>query len=82
MRLINCQLENVRQHGDLKLTFSPQLTVITGPNESGKSTLVEALHRALFLKASASGAPVEALQSRIHLGPPKILIGFEVQYQH
>ena len=79
MRLINCQLENVRQHGDLKLTFSPQLTVISGPNESGKSTLVEALHRALFLKASASGAPVEALQSRIHLGPPKILIGFEAK---
>ena len=82
MRLINCQLENVRQHGDLKLTFSPQLTLISGPNESGKSTLVEALHRALFLKASASGAPVEALQSRIHIGPPKILIAFEAKGEH
>ena len=57
MRLLNCQLQNVRLHGDLELSFSPRLTLIGGPNESGKSTLVEALHRALFLKASATGAP-------------------------
>ena len=65
MRLLNCQLQNVRLHGDLELNFSPRITLIGGPNESGKSTLVEALHRALFLKASATGAPVEALQSRL-----------------
>ena len=70
MRLLNCQLQNVRLHGDLELNFSPRITLIGGPNESGKSTLVEALHRALFLKASATGAPVEALQSRLHMGQP------------
>ena len=79
MRLFNCQLQNVRLHGDLDLTFSPRLTLIGGPNESGKSTLVEALHRALFLKASATGAPVEALQSRLHLGQPVVQIGFEAK---
>jgi DNA repair exonuclease SbcCD ATPase subunit len=79
MRLLNCQLQNVRLHGDLDLTFSPRLTLIGGPNESGKSTLVEALHRALFLKASATGAPVEALQSRLHLGQPVVQIGFEAK---
>ena len=79
MRLLNCQLQNVRLHGDLDLTFSPRLTLIGGPNESGKSTLVEALHRALFLKASATGAPVEALQSRLHLGQPIVQIGFEAK---
>lgn len=77
MRLLNCQLQNVRLHGDLALAFSPRLTLIGGPNESGKSTLVEALHRALFLKASATGGPVEALQSRLHLGQPVVQIGFE-----
>jgi DNA repair exonuclease SbcCD ATPase subunit len=46
----------VRLHGDLEFSFSPRLTLIGGPNESGKSTLVEALHRALFLKASATNA--------------------------
>ena len=79
MRLFNCQLQNVRLHGDLDLTFSPRLTLIGGPNESGKSSLVEALHRALFLKASATGAPVEALQSRLHLGQPVVQIGFEAK---
>lgn len=79
MRLLHCQLQNVRQHGDLELAFSPRLTLIGGPNESGKSTLVEALHRALFLKASATGAPVEALQSRLHLGQPVVQLSFEAR---
>ncbi len=79
MRLLNCQLQNVRLHGDLDLTFSPQLTLIGGPNESGKSTLVEALHRALFLKASATGGPVEALQSRLHMGQPVVQLSFEAR---
>ncbi len=79
MRLLNCQLQNVRLHGELELSFSPRLTLIGGPNESGKSTLVEALHRALFLKASATGAPVEALQSRLHMGQPVVQLGFEAK---
>ena len=79
MRLLTCQLQNVRLHGDLDLTFSPRLTLIGGPNESGKSTLVEALHRALFLKASSTGVPVEALQSRLHLGQPIVQLGFEAR---
>lgn len=79
MRLLNCQLQNVRLHGELELSFSPRLTLIGGPNESGKSTLVEALHRALFLRASATGAPVEALQSRLHMGQPVVQLGFEAK---
>lgn len=79
MRLLNCQLQNVRLHCDLELSFSPRLTLIGGPNESGKSTLVEALHRTLFLKASASGEPVAALQSRVHLGQPVVQLRFEAK---
>lgn len=79
MRLLNCQLQNVRLHGDLSLEFSPRITLIGGANESGKSTLVEALHRALFLKAKATGAPVEALQSRLHIGQPTVSVGFEAK---
>ena len=79
MRLLNCQLQNVRVHGDLSLEFSPRITLVGGANESGKSTLVEALHRSLFLKAKATGGPVEALQSRLHLGQPTISVGFEAK---
>ena len=77
MRLLNCQLQNVRLHGDLDLTFSPRLTLIGGPNESGKSTLVEALHKTLFLRATATGRGVEELRSRLHPGLPDVEIRFE-----
>ena len=79
MRLRHAVLRKVRQHKHLELSFHPRFTLIGGPNEAGKSTLVEALHRALFLKASATGAPVEALQSRLHMGQPVVQIGFEAK---
>ena len=76
MRLLSCRLQNIRVHGDLALEFGPGLTLIGGPNETGKSTLVEALHRCLFLRATATGTPVEALQSRLHLGQPQVELAF------
>jgi DNA repair exonuclease SbcCD ATPase subunit len=76
MRLLSCRLQNIRVHGDLTLEFGPGLTLIGGPNETGKSTLVEALHRCLFLRATATGTPVEALQSRLHLGQPQVELAF------
>ncbi len=76
MRLLSCRLQNIRVHGDLSLDFGPGLTLIGGPNETGKSTLVEALHRCLFLRATATGTPVEALQSRLHLGQPQVELAF------
>ncbi|MFL0734019.1 MAG: hypothetical protein AB8A37_03275 [Prochlorococcus sp.] len=79
MRLLSCQLQNIRLHRDLALEFSPRITLIGGTNETGKSTLVEALHRGLFLRASASGAPVEALRSRLSLGQPTVQVNFEAK---
>ncbi len=76
MRLLSCRLQNIRVHGDLALEFGTGLTLIGGPNETGKSTLVEALHRCLFLRATATGTPVEALQSRLHLGQPQVELAF------
>ncbi len=79
MRLINCQVENIRLHSDLSVDFSPRITLIGGANETGKSTLIEALHRTLFLKATATGAPIEALRSKLHLGHPTVQIKFEAK---
>ena len=79
MRLLDCHLQNVRIHKDLEIHFAPGITVIGGENETGKSTLVEAIHRALFLKASATGAPIEALQSSLHHGPPMVQLAFEAR---
>ena len=50
MRLINCQVQNVRIHSNLSINFSPQITLIGGANETGKSSLIEALTAPYFLK--------------------------------
>ena len=77
MRLRHAVLRQVRQHKHLELSFHPRFTLIGGPNEAGKSTLVEALHKGLFLKATATGRGVEELRSRLHSGLPEVEIGFE-----
>ena len=77
MRLIAARLERVRQHRLLELSFAPGFTLIGGPNEAGKSTVVEALHKTLFLKATASGRGVEELRSLTHGGLPEVELRFE-----
>ena len=76
MRLLHAQLRHVRLHRELAVTFHPRLTLLGGANETGKSTLVEALHKGLFLKASATGKGVDELRSRAG-GQPEVEIGFE-----
>ena len=82
MRLINCLVENVRVHSNLSIDFSPKITLIGGANETGKSSLIDALHLTLFLKATASGAPIEALRSKLYLGHPTVQIKFEVKEEN
>ena len=77
MRLINCKVENVRVHSDLFVDFSPNITLIGGSNETGKSSLIDALHKTLFLQATATGTPVADLRSKIYLGNPTVHIRFE-----
>jgi hypothetical protein len=81
MQLLSCRLRQVRLHRDLELQFGPQLTVVAGPNEAGKSTLVEALHKGLFLRSTATGRGVEELRSRLHPGLPEVEICFEASGQ-
>lgn len=42
------KLKNFRQHEDKSIVFGPGLTAIKGANESGKSTVIEAVLYALF----------------------------------
>jgi DNA repair exonuclease SbcCD ATPase subunit len=81
MRLLSCRLRQVRLHRDLNLQFGRQFTLIGGPNEAGKSTLVEALHKGLFLRSTATGRGVEELRSRLHAGLPEVEISFEAAGQ-
>ncbi len=47
MRLRSLAVQNVRIHQALSVDFSPGVTVITGSNGSGKTSLLEAVHVAM-----------------------------------
>lgn len=77
MKLISATVRNYRVHREVRVDFDPARTVIGGPNESGKSTLIEAIHRALFLKAPVTGEPQRSMVSRMHPGHPEVEVEFE-----
>jgi len=47
MRITRLQLRDVKRYRDLQIDLAPGLTIIRGPNESGKSTIAEAVELGL-----------------------------------
>jgi DNA repair exonuclease SbcCD ATPase subunit len=47
MRIARLQLRDVKRYRDLQIDLAPGLTIIRGPNESGKSTIAMAIELAL-----------------------------------
>jgi DNA repair exonuclease SbcCD ATPase subunit len=76
MRLISVRIRNFRAHDDLFVKFDPLRTVVAGPNESGKSTLVEAIDRVLF-HPYRSTRDVSRLKPRATGATPEVIIEFE-----
>ena len=66
MKLRSVTVRNYRIHKELTVAFDEALTVIGGPNEAGKTTIVEAVHRALFLRSRASGTSTRDRTSASH----------------
>ena len=54
------------------------LNVVVGPNEMGKSTLLNALRAALFEKYSSRARPITALQNDRNQAAPVVELAFEV----
>mgnify|MGYP006268855753 FL=1 len=54
------------------------LNVIVGPNEMGKSTLLDALRAALFEKYSSKAQPIKALQNDRNRAAPVVELAFDV----
>jgi len=79
MRLLSLELRHYRRHRHLAVDFAAGLTVIEGANESGKSTLAEAIHRALFLPARSGGTLLEGMRARPALGDPELELSFEAE---
>jgi len=55
------------------------LNVVVGPNEMGKSTLLDALRAALFEKYSSKAQPITALQNDRNQAAPVVELAFEVE---
>lgn len=79
MRLISATVRNYRIHREVAAEFDPQRTLIGGPNECGKSTLAEAIHRALFFPARSTAEPQRRMRSNIHAGQPEVELVFEAR---
>jgi len=76
MKLLSVSVRNYRLHRDLTIEFDPARTLIGGANETGKSTLIEAVHRALFLKSTVTGEGQRSMVSNFSLGYPEVEIRF------
>ena len=79
MKLLSARIKNYRIHRDIEVDFAPDgITIIGGPNEAGKSTLAEAIHRALFLKSKITGDTLKKMKSQFApSSPPEVTVEFE-----
>lgn len=69
MRITRLSLTEIRRHRRLELEPAPGLTVVRGPNESGKSTIQLALELVLFRRATTTAAEFATVRSWT---PPRI----------
>jgi DNA repair exonuclease SbcCD ATPase subunit len=63
VRITRLQIRNLRRHADLDITLAPGLTVIRGPNESGKTTIQRALELALTRRVTSGSADIDGMRS-------------------
>lgn len=63
MRITRLQVQNLRRHGDLDLQLARGLTVVRGPNESGKTTLQRAIELGLTRRVTSASGDIEILRT-------------------
>ena len=76
MKLLSATVRNYRIHREATVVFDPSRTLIGGPNEVGKSTLIEAIHRGLFLKSTVTGEAQKSMVSTVFPGHPEVELRF------
>ena len=79
MKLLSATVRNYRIHRDVTVSFDPSRTLVGGANETGKSTLIEAIHRGLFLKSTVTGEAQKSMVSTLYNGHPEVEIRFVAQ---
>jgi len=63
VRITRLRLQSLRRHADLDLELARGLTVVRGPNESGKTTLQRAVELGLTRKVTAASADIDGLRT-------------------
>ena len=77
MKLHWVELENWRRHTKKRVDFDDGATVIYGPNETGKSTILEALSRGLFDKSSSHAEAIKRIKPLTASGNVSSTVRFE-----
>lgn len=77
MRLIDVHVRHYRVHEDVKVRFHASTSLLGGMNEAGKSTLVEAVHRALFLPAKGDTQVHKDMRREGSAERPDVRLRFE-----
>jgi DNA repair exonuclease SbcCD ATPase subunit len=82
MRITSLHLQHVKRHDDLTLEFSPGMTVIRGPNESGKSTVQRAIEMVLFRRPTSTALELDGVRSwGTETGDPTVELSFDEEGQ-
>ncbi len=61
MRITSLALTDIRRYRDTEIEFAPGLTIVRGPNESGKSTIQRAIELALTRRATSAASDLDGL---------------------
>jgi DNA repair exonuclease SbcCD ATPase subunit len=74
MRLTRISLSDFKRHAELDIEPAAGLTIIRGPNEAGKSTILEALQLVLFRKADSTREDVRLAQRWGSTSAPQVTV--------
>lgn len=77
MRILSVRVRNVRMHTDRTIHFDRERTLVAGPNEAGKSTIVDAIERVLCYPFRSTADNLEGLKPRSGGGAPEVVLTFE-----
>ncbi|MHB8892782.1 MAG: ATP-binding protein, partial [Candidatus Limnocylindrales bacterium] len=61
MRITHLSLRDLRRFREVDLDLAPGLTIVRGPNEAGKSTLLRAIELGLTRKVTSAAADIDGL---------------------
>lgn len=76
MKIHSLAVKNFKIHRESRVEFDDRVTLLAGPNETGKSTLLEALEKAFFLRAKGTSAEHKNIRTRLHTGHPEVEVVF------